>query len=383
MSQVRVVPSEVGAGAKVVVVHGDRSGPEATELVAVLERDDYHCASYATSEEAIENCEPTLLGAAIISLDLAGDSAIALGRRLKELAGERVFLPVIVVGDADRIAREVRDFDGACDDFVARPVSPDEFSVRVATLIRRSQVQAELLRANSELVREQERRRALAGLMVHDLRNPLSAIVGNVQLLDEFLPPSDDPMVAQCLSDLGELSEKTLSMVAGLLDVEELEDGVMETNREKVDVHGLVSRMPNFYKTATEARRLEFQVNCPEGVHASFDRQLIARIFENLLDNAVRYAPRKGRVALNVLVEDKDLIVEVGNDGPAIPKDEGDQIFERYYRVGNLRKSARGHRGLGLYFCRLAATAHQGTISVAERPELPACFVLRLPECVN
>ena len=382
-----VPPAEVGAGAKVVLIHSEPQSQEAQLLVRALERENYHCAVFSSGDDAIEQCEPSLLGAAVVSLELAAPTAIEVGRRLKELAGEQAFLPVIAFGDGQRIADEVQNFAGACDDFMATPVSGTEFIVRVAALIARQEVQSDLVNLNAELGREQERRRALAALIVHDLRNPLSAIVGNVQLLEEVLEDSADSMVGQCLQDLSELSDRTLSMVAGLLDVEEFESGLLQANRERVDVHKFVSRMPTFYKTAVEARRVTLVVNCPVDVVANFDRQLIGRILENLLDNAVRYAPRDGQVVLTVSADrvsaDRaDLIVEVGNNGPAIPEAERERMFERYYRLEGRRKGARANRGLGLYFCRLAAAAHKGSISVGERPTLPACFFLRLPDAV-
>jgi signal transduction histidine kinase len=85
---------------------------------------------------------------------------------------------------------------------------------------------------------------------------------------------------------------------------------------------------------------------------------------------------------MRAFAKDQDLLIEVGNSGPEIPELEKDRMFERYYRLESRRKGSRSNRGLGLYFCRLAAIAHQGTISVVNRPELPACFELKLPNCV-
>jgi signal transduction histidine kinase len=115
----------------------------------------------------------------------------------------------------------------------------------------------------------------------------------------------------------------------------------------------------------------------------NIDGELIGRIIENLLDNSVRYAPRGGKVVLRAVAQDKNLLVEVGNSGPEIPSLEQERMFDRYYRLESGRRGSRSNRGLGLYFCRLAAEAHQGSISVVSRPDLPACFVLSLPDCLS
>jgi signal transduction histidine kinase len=105
-------------------------------------------------------------------------------------------------------------------------------------------------------------------------------------------------------------------------------------------------------------------------------------VVENLLDNAVRYAPRRGEVRFRARAQGDALIMEVGNSGPEIPESEKARIFERYYRLEGRRQGARTNRGLGLYFCRLAAEAHAGTIEVTSTEGLPACFVLTLPGAI-
>lgn len=366
-----------------VLVHAEPTSGEVRDLVRALETENYHCAVFSSGADALEQCEPSILGAAILSLEVPDTNTVGLAQALKAQAGDRGFLPVIAIGPGQRIRDEIQNFSGSCDDFMCTPVSHTELLVRVAALVARQEARAELIKANEELGREQERRRTLAALIVHDLRNPLSAIVGNVQLLEEVLDGSQIPIVGQCLSDLSELSAHTLSLVAGLLDVEEFEGGLLQSHPEEIDVHSFVARMPAFYKTATDARKLTMEVTCPEGLIARFDRQLIGRILENLLDNSVRYAPRGGRVALRVATQGATLLVEVGNDGPPIPLAERDRMFERYYRLEGRRPGARANRGLGLYFCRLAANAHEGSISVKETVALPACFDLRLPNAVT
>jgi signal transduction histidine kinase len=100
-------------------------------------------------------------------------------------------------------------------------------------------------------------------------------------------------------------------------------------------------------------------------------------VLEHLVDNAVRYARRGGRVVLSARVDAGTLELAVGNDGPPVPEGEREAIFGRHYRAEQRRASA--HRGLGLYFCKLAVEVHGGTITVEERPGLGAVFVARIP----
>ena len=110
------------------------------------------------------------------------------------------------------------------------------------------------------------------------------------------------------------------------------------------------------------------------------DRDLFGRLIENLIDNSARYAPRNGRCEIAVRRDDRGVELAVGNSGPPVPATERERIFGRYFQVEARRAAARANRGLGLYFCKLAAEAHGGSIHVEQRGDLGAVFVVRFPE---
>ncbi len=369
-----------GEGGKLLLVEDDVS--QLTVLQSALRQHDYHSAIFTSAEEALSGCQPLLLDAAILDMDLPGIDGIELGAKLKEAVGPDLFLPVVIVSGKGDLDDRLRAYRAGIDDFLVKPINHQELALRIAPLIARKRQQAELVRVNEALHRAQERRSELAALIVHDLRNPMAAILGNVQLLEESIEPERE-MDRQCIDDLNELGLRALSLINGLLDIEELEDGMLRTNRQEVDLDEFVNHFPAFYQTATSARRLSFGVDVPGGMNAYFDGELIGRIIQNLLDNSVRYAPRGGQVILRAHAEGRDLLILVGNSGPPIPELEQERMFERYYRLESRRKGARASRGLGLYFCRLAAEAHEGSIRVVSKPDLPACFELRLPDCLR
>jgi signal transduction histidine kinase len=190
--------------------------------------------------------------------------------------------------------------------------------------------------------------------------------------------PDDD--VKRVLSDMRELGFKALEMVAGLLDVEDLEEGLLIADPAEVAVDHFIHSISSHQRTTALARELSLEFAVPNGMVAHFDRQLISRVVENLVDNSVRYAPFGGRVRISAELDDGTLILRVGNDGPPVPEAQRDKLFERYYRIDARRAGARANRGLGLYFCKLAVEAHQGTIGIEQLEEYPACFAVRLPQ---
>ena len=225
-----------------------------------------------------------------------------------------------------------------------------------------------------------EKKRVLAALVVHDLRSPLAAIQGYLQLLREELEHEERPVALAYIDDATTLVGKALGLVATILDVDELEDGILRAHRQPTKILELIERARSGNRAHLEVRQLHFDLLCDANLTMNIDRELFARVLENLLDNAARYAPRGGRCTVHVKRETNLVELAVGNNGPPVPQAEREKIFGRYFQVEARRAAARANRGLGLYFCKLAVEAHGGTIHVEERGDLGAVFVVRIPE---
>jgi K+-sensing histidine kinase KdpD len=225
-----------------------------------------------------------------------------------------------------------------------------------------------------------EKKRVLAALVVHDLRSPLTAVGGCLELIRAELGGDDtDPRVSRYLDDAATLLSKALGLVATILDVDELEDGILRAHRQPVRVAELIERARAGNRAHEEVRQLRVDVEVEPDLVVPLDRDLCARVVENLLENGMRYAPRGGRCAVSARRDGDSLELAIGNNGPPVPLAERETIFGRYYQVEARRAAARANRGLGLYFCKLAVDAHRGTIHVEERGELGAVFVVRMP----
>jgi len=223
-----------------------------------------------------------------------------------------------------------------------------------------------------------EKKRVLAALVVHDLRSPLSAVQGYLQLLREELGEQTGT-VKSYLDDVELLVGKALGLVSTILDVDELEDGMLRANKAPVKLVELIERARAGNRAYFEVRQLGCDVDVDPEMTLEIDRDLFGRVIENMLDNATRYAPRGGRCSITARQDAEGVEIAIGNSGPPVPEAERDTIFGRYFQVERRRASARENRGLGLYFCKLAVEAHGGTIHVEQRGDLGAVFVVRLP----
>jgi two-component system, OmpR family, heavy metal sensor histidine kinase CusS len=225
------------------------------------------------------------------------------------------------------------------------------------------------------------KKRALAALIVHDMRSPLAALHGYLQLAQYDVASGASPeVVISRLDDCRMLVERALSLVSTMLDVDELEDGMLKAGRTKVRFSDMITSIHRLLAAGMDARGIFFVSDVAPDLDLMIDRDLMWRVMENLIDNGTRYVRRGGRVEVAVAVNETPWVeITVGNSGPPVPVAERESIFGRYFQVEARRAAARANRGLGLYFCKLAVEAHDGQISVETRGDLGAVFVVRMP----
>ena len=225
-----------------------------------------------------------------------------------------------------------------------------------------------------------EHTRTIIADMVHDLRNPLSALAGNLALLREELAATTLTRVAQqSLDDATALTERALMLVTTIADIDALEAGVVLARPRPTQLRRIVDDALATIDADVAARGLAVTVAVDGELVVDVDGRLIGRLIQNLLDNAARQAPRGGRVVVAAeLADGGGLTLSVGNDGPPLSASEREVLFAHDFRLAERRASARRGRALGMYFCRLVALAHGGQLAVEEQP-LPATFVLRIP----
>ena len=248
----------------------------------------------------------------------------------------------------------------------------------------------ELARVNQELSEERDRVLAaqaeaetLAKLIVHDLKNPLAALLQFVSLAESRLGEApalaQDARVRDAREDLrlaGEEGQRLAGMVGDLLLVSRLEHGALAPRRQATPVMALLAQVARAATLRAADRTVAVEVAADPDLMAPLDLDLARRIVENLVANALRFVDRSGRVELAAWVEGAALRLAVRNTGPAVPAAVRPFLFQKH-APGELRQVH--NTGLGLYLCRLVAEAHGGEMVLAETPGWPVAFEARLP----
>ena len=211
--------------------------------------------------------------------------------------------------------------------------------------------------------------------IAHDLRTPLTRLRADV----EAALRQDDAEIHRAALErvLGEI-QNMQNIVNALLTLGRAEAGAMRVKKKAVDLSSLLEELLELYEPSAEERQLTLQGRIAPNLTIEADRQLLARIFSNLLDNELKYVPAGGTILLTALARGKRVEILVEDDGPGIPTEMRDKIFERFARLDPSR-TLSGGAGLGLSLVKAFAQLLQGEIGVAESSLGGAAFILTLP----
>jgi len=235
-----------------------------------------------------------------------------------------------------------------------------------------------LIRDITERRRVEQLRENLTHMLVHDLRNPLFGISGNLHLIVTCSPNlSEDARtsVRVALDFVQNLSEILRCMV----DVSQLETGEWPLRPAASDLSGLVDKAwATVAELANEKRHTVVWSLAPAMVRC--DPELIERVALNLLRNSVEATPSGGRIEIRVARRAESVRVSVSDNGPGVPHEFQSLIFEKFGQMPDGRKVKRRSSGLGLVFCKLAVAAHGGSIGVESDTAQGSTFWFELPE---
>ena len=216
----------------------------------------------------------------------------------------------------------------------------------------------------------------------HELRTPLSLIKGYVETLLDGA--RDNPEVAERFLKIIERNANRLDLlIQDLLTISALESGRMQLDLQPVNLHALVEKVFSHLQTKAENKNAQLVNELPE-LMANGDVNRLDQVFTNLVDNAIKYGRAEGRITVGgKKLEDGKLEVFVRDDGPGIPPEALDRVFERFYRVDKARSRDQGGTGLGLSIVKHIVQAHGGEVRVASEAGQGATFFFTLPVADN
>jgi signal transduction histidine kinase len=235
---------------------------------------------------------------------------------------------------------------------------------------------AEVAAQRDRLVAAQNEAEMLTQVIVHDLKSPLATLLQYVSLAESALREMPGAVaVAEDLERASGEGRRLAKLIGDLLLVYRLERGAMAPSREPVPVRALLESVSRRFTQRAAERGVSLELGA-EDLVAALDLELVERLLENLISNALRHVGRGDRVRLEAEREDGQVRLSVRNNGPPVPEPLRGRLFDRYVTAG-IRDWHNA--GLGLYLCRLVAEAHTGSIALVERPGWNVSFEVKVP----
>lgn len=211
----------------------------------------------------------------------------------------------------------------------------------------------------------------------HELRTPLSLIKGYVETLLDGA--RDNPEVAErFLRTIERNAERLKLLIDDLLTISELESGRLQLNLQPLNLTRLAEKVLLDFQTRAGQKSISLVNEIPD-LTVVGDAARLEQVLDNLVDNAIKYGREQGRVVVSARTAAASIEVAVADDGPGIPAESLERVFERFYRVDKARSREQGGTGLGLSIVKHIVLAHRGQVWAESESGRGATFHFTLP----
>lgn len=265
------------------------------------------------------------------------------------------------------------------EEYLTKPIDIDELLVRTRWLVRLKKMEAELERTKSDFT----------AMLIHDLRSPIGGIKSILELLQEPLVkklPIQD-IHRELLSSAEEAAVHVLQLINDMLDLSKFEAGKMTLLRTRVQLKDIVEAVIKQLGAQLRQKGIDIKTFFGEDLPPIVaDVHKVEQVFSNILSNAIKFTPARGRILISVEKKEKKSADEplfiqasLSNEGPGILPEELPTIFERYKQGAAAQKIPAKSTGLGLAICKLIVEAHGGSIAAESTPGKLTTFRFSLP----
>jgi K+-sensing histidine kinase KdpD len=369
--------------AKVLIVDDDK---ENVDLIAYfLKPQNYSIVTAHDGVEALRLVESENPDIILLDIRLPKMDGFQVCERIKKNHYSK-FIPIIMITALKDLKSKIQSLEAGADDFISKPFENIELLTRVKSLLRIKKYHDELEKKNKELeeknkalMRMDQFKEELSHLIVHDMKNPIFVIQGNLQMLSMGMDDSQ-PQLKKYVNRIDRSTQNLLRMVMNLIDITKIESGSMSLKLELASLNDVMEKSIQKLKDFPEFSTKQFNVKFGEQIpYTKMDISVMERVIDNLLSFAIANVPSDGRVDVETFKTEKTIGAAVHDFGQQIPLKYGDNVFNKFRQIEIKKEGYRVGRGLGLTFCNLAVEAHGGKMYLDENNTVGNRIIFELP----
>ena len=250
-----------------------------------------------------------------------------------------------------------------------------------------AEIESQLIQAKNReqehltlLEKESQQKNDLITYLAHDLKTPLASVIGYLSLLDEVrdMPVEQREKYAGVALDKAYRLEE---LIDEFFDITRFNLHSIELSMGRVDLYFLLQQLAEQFYPILSQQNKEVEIHSPEDTMVWADGDKLARVFNNILKNAIAYSYENTVIRIFVEIENRTVVVRFVNKGNPIPPHKLETIFEKFYRLDTSRSTNMGGAGLGLAIAKQIITAHRGEILASSNKE-STVFTVVLPEAL-
>jgi two-component system sensor histidine kinase/response regulator len=345
----------------------------------------YAVVSSAGGHDALLKIRSQVIDLVLLDVLMPGMDGFEVCRLIKEDQRLRN-IPVVMITALTAKQDRIRGIEAGAEEFLSKPFDQTEALTRIKMLLKMKQLSDErerteqALRESNDRLRELETLRdGLVHMIIHDLRNPLTVITMNADLLEAVEQANLSEKSRGYLKHIIRSGDFLTEMCSSMIDVSKMESGRMQLNLTTCDLGAIAREVVSMMDALKGARQIVLELPGQPAL-VNGDAQLLSRLIQNLIGNALKFVPdTSGRIDISLESGDGRVRCTVRDNGPGIPPEHQEKVFEKFWQDAAGRHGHKYSSGLGLTFCKMVVEAHGGKIGVTSEVGAGSAFWFELP----
>jgi len=366
-------------------------------LVQRLQRQGYQTAVAENGRIALEKVAASPFDLVLLDIMMPEMDGYQVLEKLKSDPALR-HIPVIMISALTETESAVRCIASGAEDYLHKPFDPVLLKARTESSLEKKrlrdgevrlhqkqvQLYDELQQSHEKLVELEGLRDSLTHMIVHDLRTPLTSLLGGLESM--AVVGELDAIQQECLDIACQGGHDLLGMINDLLDISKMEAGQIDLEMTEIEAPKLLGHALQHVAELLASGQQNLVRDIAEHLPAfSGDQEKLRRVLVNLVGNAIKFTPRNGTITVAACLQNSgessntQMLFSISDTGEGIPLEAFEHIFEKFGQVKDRKAGRRMSTGLGLTFCKMAVEAHGGQIWVESEIGKGSTFFFTLP----